>query len=441
MNGPHDFINLYNKYIPDLRRTGSNGEWVGHCPLPECKKKNKARFYANEMSGLFHCKLCGEAGNIIQFCQLVGEDYSQFCNAAPRTEIDLDAIECWHNYLLIHSDLWRSPWSREVIESLKIGWDPHDKTEVYPISNKDGEIVNVIHHKKRQIRGSEITLYPLDHLARYDRSYVLIIEGLPDAVSALSCGLQAVTSTGGSSGLPVDLSALADFRYAFICPDNNEAGERGAELWTKRLRTEYPQVHLRICDISKFVAEDGDLTDYFSLKGKSRGTFIHEVLKQAQVATLYSDLPNFIRDRILSEEFRRLDVYDQALFFQLGMRASRYRSRSITYRGLQFRIPPGGYWCRYSDLLTYCPFFKERMRKSEDSIKPIRSSIGRLIEAGFIRKENLNWRRGLLITLTGWPGQGQGHNEGHRNPFTEDLVNYPLPPLWEKASQQEVSDQ
>lgn len=434
MNGPHDFINLYKKYIPDLRRTGSNGEWVGSCSLLGCKEKNKARFYANENSGLFHCKVCGEAGNIIQFCRLVSEDYHQFCDAPCPPEIDLDAVERWHDYLLAHPELWRPPWSQEVIESLKIGWDPHGKTEVYPISNKEGEIVNVIHHKKRQIRGSEITLYPLDQLARYDRSYVIIGEGLPDVASALSCGLQAVTSTGGASTLPMDLSALADFRYAFICQDNNEAGERGAELWTKRFRTEYPQVHLRICDISEFVAEDGDLTDYFSLKGKCRGTFIQEVLRRAKVATLYSDLPTFIRDRILSQEFRDLKPEDQAVYTQLAMRAARYRVPTIYYRG-QIRIPPGGFWTRYSDLIEYCPFLKT----DTGSNKPIRTCINRLIKAGFIQKQNLNWRRGLLITLTGWPGQVQGHNERHSNPFTEDLVNYPLPPLWEKASQQEVS--
>lgn len=159
---------------------------------------------------------------------------------------------------------------------------------------------------------------------------------------------------------------------------------------------------------------------------KTRNSFIQEVLRPAKVAAIYSDLPNFIRDQMLSEKFIVLDAIDQALYAQLAMRAARYRVRSIYYRGRDIAIPAGGFWTRYTKLLEYAPY----LRGKDDSIKRVRTSIARLVKAGFIHKEDLLWRRGLLLTLTGWAEYDQGHSGGHSNLFSEDLTDFPSPPFW-----------
>ena len=139
---------------------------------------------------------------------------------------------------------------------------------------------------------------------------------------------------------------------------------------------------------------------------------------------------------MLSPEFCALKPEDQATYTQLAMRAARYRVPTIYFRGMVIRIPPGGFWTTYGKLLDYCPF----LRGKDASIKRIRNSIERRIKMGFISKQDLNWRRGLMIRLSGWPERRNGHTGGHSNAFTNDLLHHPPPPFWNRESERGESE-
>ena len=258
---------LFKSVISDLKSASGSGELHGPCPYEACRERTKHTFYVNETSGLFKCHRCGTQGNAISFAKDFGKDPTPFYDKpAPSEKIDYDRLKRSQDYLAANPDLMRSTWQPDIVTLLGVGFDEVLGTEVFPIRTKTGDLKNVIYHKEFQKTGSRASLYPLELIQQYNPSYAVIVEGLPDMVSALSFGLQAVCSTGGSGKVPENISDLGFFNYLYIIPDNDRSGEAGAELWIMRLRRDLPHVRVRLGDISPFVDEKGDLSNYFDLQ-------------------------------------------------------------------------------------------------------------------------------------------------------------------------------
>lgn len=416
-----DYLALYRKHVKRPKRTGSNGEWLGFCPLPACSGKEHPHFYFNETSGLHHCKTCGTGGNAITFAKYFGENYGSYCDRPPKKHTpDPDKVDQFNKALLENKAVWPTPWQEDIIRLLKVGWDSGDKKLVFPVFDETGEIINLIWHKGKQVKGAKVSLYPAHLLSRFDPSYLVVCEGLKDCPSLLSVNIQAITSTGGALAIPKDISALQKVNKVYICQDNDTAGEQGTENWISRLRSEFPNMKLRVCDLSQFVGESGDVTDYLSLQNKNKETFMSDVLERASVGRPFSDVPDFIRQKVLSDEFVALHLCAQLLYQAILFRASRYRvwfkEKSGARQKVQVR--PGEYVKRISALEKICPPF---------SYKQIRTALDELEEAGFIRKENLHNTMGLKITLIGWEDE-QGHGLGHGCLEEKGTDNFPFPP-------------
>ncbi|MFC1620182.1 toprim domain-containing protein [Candidatus Neomarinimicrobiota bacterium] len=382
-------IELYRRHIPDLR-SATNGEWVGSCPYPACKDKRPPKFYVNGDTLRFHCKRCVR-GNAIKFAKDFGEDYHPYCDIPQEAAVpDKALVERLHGNLLLNRGEWRSPWEEWVVRVLQVGWDSR---LVFPVYDSERSLINIIWHKSHQIRGAKVSLYPLNLISNYLPDYVVVCEGLPDCTSLISSQIQAVTSTGGATGLPKDISPLKKFRRVYLCFDANGAGDSGVEKWIARLHADFPGITLRACDLTPFVQERGDVTDYLSLPGKNGGTFISEVLEHARVAQPYSDVPDFVRQKMLSDEFRCLAPRDRLVYQDIILRAARYRVVTSEINGQRIILQPGEYLTSLPLLAMICPPYTEKM---------LRTTLERLQISGFIRQRVLPERCGRVLTLVGW---------------------------------------
>jgi len=81
-------------------------------------------------------------------------------------------------------------------------------------------------------------LYPHPQTWDLPSSVSLLVEGETDALAAISCGIPAITTTGGASSFPRKVAQeLADLGIdnIIILMDHDEPGEKGAELRKARL--------------------------------------------------------------------------------------------------------------------------------------------------------------------------------------------------------------
>ncbi len=413
-----DYLNLYQRHVLRLMKTGSDGEWVGRCPFPKCNSSQSPKFYVNADSGQFHCKRCGAGGNAITFAREFGEDPTQYYDVNTSPNEPPEDINRLSRNLSEHPAAMPPYWEAEVIDALKVGWDIHGEHLVFPVFDAEDQLVNVIRHKRRQWRGARVCLYPANFISRYDPFYIIIMEGLKDVVSGLSFKLQCATSTGGAASLPRDISILGRFERIYLCQDNDEAGEQGTERWIDRLRNEFSRVKLRVCDLSDFIGDGEDITDYLSLPGKDRQSFQSEVLDRARVGMPFSDVPDFVRQTMLSDKFRALNPRDRLLYQELMLRAPRHHVLTTEINGMRVRMRPGEYITTLTLLLGLCPPYKE---------KQIRTSLARLIEAGFIKQRDLKCKRGRIITLVGW-GNGEWQRERQSEADNSGKAKFPFPP-------------
>lgn len=402
-----DHQTLFQKYVSNLKK-GSDDQWRGNCPIiPEKTPKNKA-FGIDMDKGLYHCKSCGAKGNAITFAIHFGESTYAYHNNTKFDsfqKIEIDNVYNYHKQLLDNLEDAPGSWNTEIIKLLKVGWNIDKENFVFPIFNENNEIINVKHHHDIQFKGANATLYPLQLLSKYDDSYIVIAEGEKDPITLLSQGLQATTSTGGSKVIPNDISQLLRFKKIYICLDNDDKGDAGTDLWIKKIKESNPKSYIRVCDLSSYVDEGGDVTNYFSIEDKSQQTFKDEILDRSLWGKIPgSDVPDYLRDVLLSDKMKKLSMRDQVVLFNLIIRSTRYRVKIENLNGMRVPMKPGEYVKSYGKLAKLC--------SKDMTATMVDDATTKLQSLNFIRKENLKRKRGMKFTLIGWIDEN-GHSKSH----------------------------
>lgn len=118
--------------------------------------------------------------------------------------------------------------------------------------------------KYRYEAGSASVLYGLNHLKS---DFVVVTEGEFDTLVLASQGINAVSSTGGSSTFKEEWSEILAGREVFVCYDNDKAGWQGAFRVQKFLPS------ARLVWLPSRVGEHGDITDYFVKLGNTADNF------------------------------------------------------------------------------------------------------------------------------------------------------------------------
>lgn len=410
-------LNLFQKYVPNLSRDYDN-QWRGNCPFhTERTPKNKA-FCIDMDNGLYHCKSCGTKGNAVTFTKhfngIIPSNYNSY-NINGYQKGELCSVEEFNKYLLCNLENAPRIWNPGIISLLKIGWDSNKSNFVFPIFSKSGNIINVKHHHGPQFRDARATLYPHHLLNKYDKSYIVLTEGEKDVVSSLSMGLQAVTSTGGSKVIPIDISDILKFNKIYLCLDNDSAGDAGIDLWITKIKKLNPKSYIRVCDLSKYIDNGGDVTNYFSINGKTKESFINEIIEHSIWAPMPgSDVPDYLRKVMLSKKTQNLSMRDRDVLFTLITNATRYRVRTAKINGMNVRMRPGEYISSYRKLAELCG--------KDMTTTMVDDATTKLQSLNFIRKENLKMKRGMKFTLIGWIDEN-GHSKSHSDSDKTGIQN------------------
>ena len=132
----------------------------------------------------------------------------------------------------------------EIIDEMELGYE--DCRITIPIRSRSGHIINIRKYlpPHRRIDGSNNAkcisirglgakrFYPYKAFEQGDKIY--IVEGEKDCLVARSQGLNAVTSTGGSS-IPIEELGLFAGKHVVLMLDTDAVGERTAKLYAQML--------------------------------------------------------------------------------------------------------------------------------------------------------------------------------------------------------------
>lgn len=271
---------LNSKNIDFATRNGEHITPCLFCGGDEGRNKlTECHLYINEESGLYQCKKCGAEGNLVTLSRHLGDDPRElgFLENKSKTKTitrkpghkQLSAmIEEWSLNIPLEIQNWlenERGLSKEVIDDAKLGWNGKEIT--IPVYDDSGKALFV---KKRRsplnedkskpkytyTKGSKASLYGAKLLK--DTTFIVITEGELDALLLHSCGVPAVSSTGGAGTFKEDWGEVfAGIQDVYIVYDNDDPGRNGARLVGSIIP------HARIVKLPEEVGAGGDITDYF----------------------------------------------------------------------------------------------------------------------------------------------------------------------------------
>ena len=259
-------------YDSFLKYSHVSGEQrYAHCPAHE---DNTPSLTVNEKTGEWYCHSCSKGGKEGEFVALyydvpiktahhAYDIYKKKSTFPFPTEA---YVEGCHKVLLSRPTeiamLNDFGISNEIINEFQLGLD--DLRIVFPVRSRTGKVINVRKYlppsrrepqdtKIIQARGvGDTRFYP--YIAFDDPRPIYIVEGEKDCLVARSYGLNAVTSTGGSS-IPTNEIGLFKGKEVIMMGDSDEAG---ALLAKKYLRLLAPLVK----SLSLIKLPEKDFTDY-----------------------------------------------------------------------------------------------------------------------------------------------------------------------------------
>ena len=198
----------------------------------------------------------------------------------------LDLAQEYHRHLPPHAREYlerERGISREVIDRYLLGWNGWRIT--IPIFDREGQFAffklakgpadRTESPKMLATPGAHAELYGWERvLAKPEQ--IVICEGEFDRLVLESRGFAAVTSTGGAGTFREEwAAAFHDIPQVYVCFDNDEAGQTGAERAAQLIP------HARLVLLPAEVGYGGDVTDFFVRLGKSREEF-SSLLEAAQ---------------------------------------------------------------------------------------------------------------------------------------------------------------
>lgn len=243
--------------------------------LGDCPSCGKAKhFYANEESGLWDCKRCGEAGNLWQLADLLGvrvrerrlvksvatmvmQGIEQGAPKMPKRlrdakGLNLDTVTQRCEALFsgdepgakVRAYLEGRGFTEDTIRHFKLckavvgGGDsrelalgiPYIEEGIVPLMKMRNLAVGKEKRRYGRTKGSDSRLFNLEGVR--DRKQVILVEGELDAISLWQLGITNVASTslGAKGDIPGEWKELlADADDIVIWYDDDQAGEEATE--------------------------------------------------------------------------------------------------------------------------------------------------------------------------------------------------------------------
>lgn len=248
-------------------------ELVTKCLFSDCdrdSKDNEAHLYFNAETGQYHCKKCGEQGNIYALAKHLGNTGP---NPRKTNAFNTELVEKCHQALPQHirGYLNKRGLSDAVIDEYKLGYGQFYRKPWITIPIKD-IYGNYSFFKLRQDpafgddkitypKGIEAQLYEWEILTNPNNRLV-ICEGELDRLLLVSKDIAAITSTHGAMTFKEEWAEkVKKGEKIYICFDNDEAGRKGSERVAQILHKLGCETH--IITLPEKIGEQGDITDYF----------------------------------------------------------------------------------------------------------------------------------------------------------------------------------
>jgi hypothetical protein len=274
----------------------------------------------NVATGAWKCHGCGARGGAYDAAVAVGLTPREAMELLLRHDLADDRREAGHERRPAFSerelrryadDLAASPaalgrleelrgWTPDVVRRLGLGLDGN--RVVLPVRDGRGALVGVLRYapngatrngaKLKAQAGSRRELFPAPETLEDDSGWLLLVEGEPDALAALSSGLAAVGVPGVESWQQAHAQRFAGRRVA-VWLDADDPGRRAA----KRIAADLAPVaaEVRLVDYGSHRDDGYDLSDLLrpattpELREQAR-TFVIAVIARTPVVTAAGDV-------------------------------------------------------------------------------------------------------------------------------------------------------
>jgi hypothetical protein len=265
----------------DFREHGT--ELITHCIFNDCdadSRGKEAHLYINANTGQYFCHKCGEKGGIKGLHEALGIRPESLPPQTYDQSPNLNKLASkYHSQLPINIREWLKNERLlldEDIDDFELGYGEfYGKSWItIPVRDATG---NVQFMKLRQDpfvpsggakymhTGGEATIFNAEVL-KDKPDQLVICEGEFDCLVLRAFGIPAITSTAGARTFKDEwIEKLTSVRHLYICFDNDDAGEQGANDLIGKLSEALPSTSVLQITLPNEVGEHGDLTDYFKL--------------------------------------------------------------------------------------------------------------------------------------------------------------------------------
>lgn len=265
----------------DFREHGD--ELITHCIFNDCdadSRGKEAHLYINANTGQYFCHKCGEKGGIKGLREALGIRSEPLPPQTYDQSPNLNKLAAkYHNQLPINIREWLKNERLlldEDIDDFELGYGEfYGKSWItIPVRDATG---NVQFMKLRQDpfvpsggakymhTGGEAAIFNAEVL-KDKPDQLVICEGEFDCLVLRAFGIPAITSTAGARTFKDEwIEKLTPVRHLYICFDNDDAGEQGANDLIGKLSEALPSTSVLQITLPNEVGEHGDLTDYFKL--------------------------------------------------------------------------------------------------------------------------------------------------------------------------------
>jgi Toprim-like len=176
-------------------------------------------------------------------------------------------------------DEQRRVWSRATLLELGCGWERG--RVLVPIRDQDGGMRGLLRYapthdhapKMLAARGTRLGLIP--HPAAEPSTWVVLVEGPPDMISARSRGLPAI-AVPGDDAWEREWAQLLVGRYVSVVFDCDRAGREAAARITGDLKA--AGVRGSVIDLARERQGGYDLTDWLNARPDLTGAELHRLL-------------------------------------------------------------------------------------------------------------------------------------------------------------------
>jgi 5S rRNA maturation endonuclease (ribonuclease M5) len=257
-------------------KTGED-EYLVVCPFHEDRRPS-CSINCNKL--LFKCHACGVKGSAATAIakELGGTEslvQSELLFLKEMTVLPEFNAQFFHKKLLASKEMYEYLvkerfWSEEVINNFVIGYDGNRVT--IPVFNLFGDLVNVRAYKPKAKKNEDkfINLKGFGKARIFNAqaltsksntaTNVIVCEGEPDTLAAVSYGITAVCSTSGA-GFSRFLNSSWTTHGLALAYDTDDPGKSGARKLSESLNGPH-----KLVDLTTLIGDRGkDLTDAFTL--------------------------------------------------------------------------------------------------------------------------------------------------------------------------------